>query len=510
MFPGIRRLVVSTLATTLLFSGALTTFTVERAAAVAVTRFVAPTGSDASNTCAAQGSPCATLGHALTQAVAGDTVQLEPGTYLVSGNPTGTANTVKIAQSGLTIQSDPVGGTAANTIVDGTDVPHGIVVNANGVTIKNITVRNADQQGILVTPPSTAHVPASVSNLTLSGNLVTKNDACMNHPTRPVCPSPDVNDDYGEAIQLLSVVHSTITNNTVTNNVGGILVTDEMGPNHDNTITGNTVSNNKKDCGITLAGHSGNAVAMSGANAGKPQPTLGGIYHNTVTGNTANGNGAAGILIAAGGPGAGAYSNTVTGNTANENGQPGITLHSHTPFQVLNNNVITGNTVVHDALSAGNDAGTAPGDSDAGVTKTTGIIVFTMVVPVNGTVITGNHISNVAFGIWMSAHTPSATVSGNTISVTAGGVPIAIERTSASIVGITRSLSGRGYALTASDGDVLPLGDAGYFGSLGKTPLAMPVVGAATTPSGNGYWLTASDGGVFSFGDAKFFGSTGA
>ena len=152
---------------------------------------------------------------------------------------------------------------------------NGIVVNANNVTIKKITVQERRPPGHLRHSADRRRDarPASV-NLTLTGNVVMNNDACSKHPTSTDCPPPDPNDDYGEAIQLLSVVNSTVTNNTVTNNVGGILMTDEMGPNHDNTISNNTVSDNLKDCGITLASHNPTAVATSGANAGQPQPTL--------------------------------------------------------------------------------------------------------------------------------------------------------------------------------------------------------------------------------------------
>ena len=475
------------------------------ASALANTRFVGPTGSDTANNCTTKVTPCATLGHALAQAAAGDTVQLEPGTYLESHNPTGTSNTVPGDKAGITIQSDPITGTAANTIVDGTGMHNGIVVNANNVTIKKITVQNADLQGIFVMPPTPAASSASVSHLNLTGNVVMNDDACSKHPTSADCPPPDPNDDYGEAIQLLSVVNSTVTNNKVTNNVGGILMTDEMGPNHDNTISNNTVSDNLKDCGITLASHNATAVATSGANAGQPQPTQAGVYHNTITGNTANGNGAAGIIMAGGPPGTAVYGNHVTGNTANDNGLAGISIHSHSPFQDMNDNVITGNSVSHDALSGGVNGG--PGDSDAAVTQTTGFLVLAAVAPVTGTVITGNHISNVTNGVWLSAATPTATVADNTNSGV--GTPIVVQRTSAPTVGIARTASGNGYWTAANDGTLHPFGDAGYFGSMGGIHLNLPVVGIAASPSGKGYWMDASDGGIFAFGDSHFFGSMG-
>jgi len=504
----IRQVIATTAGTSLIILG-LGTVGMQPASAIAPTRSVAPTGSDAANTCLVALSPCLTLGHALSQAAAGDTIQLAPGTYLVSHNPSGTANAVPSALHDLTIESKPSGGTAANTIIDATGEANGLLVNANGATVKNLTIRNADLQGIFVTPPSDATTPASVSNLTLSGDVVTTNDLCSKHPSASDCPPPNPQDDFGEGIQLLSVINSTVTGNTVTGNFGGILVTDEMGPNHGNTISGNTVNNNVVDCGITLASHNPKGVATSGVNVGKPQPTLGGVYGNTISGNIANGNGAAGIIMAGPGPGTAVYGNTVTGDTANDNGLAGISIHSHTPLQDMNGNVITGNHLSNDALHGG--AGGGPGDRDAGVTHTTGILVLSVTSPLTGTIVTGNLITNVFYGIWVSARTPKANVTGNTISFDAGGAAILVARTgTAPIGGVARTPSGLGYWVVDQAGGVFPFGDAGYFGSMGGASLAAPVVGIAPTPTGNGYWLVASDGGIFSFGDAAYFGSTGA
>jgi hypothetical protein len=79
------------------------------------------------------------------------------------------------------------------------------------------------------------------------------------------------------------------------------------------------------------------------------------------------------------------------------------------------------------------------------------------------------------------------------------------------VVGMATSLSGRGYWLVASDGNVLHFGDAPFFGSLSGVDLTRPVVGMAAAPPGSlsGYWLVASDGGVFAFGGAQFYGSLG-
>ena len=64
-----------------------------------------------------------------------------------------------------------------------------------------------------------------------------------------------------------------------------------------------------------------------------------------------------------------------------------------------------------------------------------------------------------------------------------------------------------GYWLAAADGAVLTYGNAGFFGSLGGTPLAAPIEGITVTPSAAGYWLVGRDGAVFPFGDAAALGS---
>ena len=85
-----------------------------------------------------------------------------------------------------------------------------------------------------------------------------------------------------------------------------------------------------------------------------------------------------------------------------------------------------------------------------------------------------------------------------------GGTPL-----NKPVVGIASTPDGQGYWEVAADGGIFAFGDAGYFGSMGGTPLNKPVVGIASTPDGQGYWEVAADGGIFAFGDAGFFGSMG-
>ena len=79
----------------------------------------------------------------------------------------------------------------------------------------------------------------------------------------------------------------------------------------------------------------------------------------------------------------------------------------------------------------------------------------------------------------------------------------------APIVGIAAASDGGGYWLAAADGGVFAYGDAAFHGSMSGRHLNSPIVGISATSDGGGYWLVAADGGVFAFGDAGFHGSMG-
>ena len=53
----------------------------------------------------------------------------------------------------------------------------------------------------------------------------------------------------------MATYHVSVVDNEVAYNSGGILITDETGPNQGNLISGNNVHDNPYDCGITLASH---------------------------------------------------------------------------------------------------------------------------------------------------------------------------------------------------------------------------------------------------------------
>jgi parallel beta-helix repeat protein len=270
-----------------------------------------------------------------------------------------------------------------NATIDATGKTNGVLIGpgGSGTTVDGFTVENSIGEGILAT---------QVRYVTISHNLVTHVDQGATMPsTYPPCaPQGQVPGDCGEGIHLQATSFSQVIGNRVVNNVGGILLTDDIAPSHDNRVAYNVTADNKLDCGITVPGHS---------------PGMG-VYNNIIEWNMSTGNGGAGILFAAAVPGAGSYDNIARHNYVAQNGEGGIAIHSHTPNQDVDNNKITQNIVGTNTLA---------GDPDAGITQTTGIIVFSAVVPVHGTIIRDNVISDNTNGIWLSKNIDNKQIYNN-------------------------------------------------------------------------------------------------
>jgi parallel beta helix pectate lyase-like protein len=311
-------------------------------------------------------------------------------------------------------------GAGKNSIIDATGRSHGIYVDgldARGTVISGFTVENATLEGILI---------QDTRQVLVRGNTVSHND--RGRQPDGTCPGalPFDQDDCGEAVHLLGVAWSTVARNVVGNNVGGILLTDETGPTHDNLITGNVVRDNKLDCGITLPSH------PSGFDPnGNPLPGNG-VYHNTVSYNLSTGNGGAGVGIFTPTPGTKAYDNLVLGNVLTHNGLPGVALHSHAFGQNLNGNKIIGNFV------SGNAA-----DGDAGTSGPTGIIIFSdangNAAPITGMTIRDNTVTDEAIDVWIGTTTMNLALHHNNLL---GNGAIGVQNAGGGVVDATRNYWG--------------------------------------------------------------------
>jgi parallel beta-helix repeat protein len=338
---------------------------------ITISTLALPGSAFAATLCVNQGGTggCfASISAAVAAASAGDTIRVAEGTYYEDVS--------------VTKPLFLVGAGEHNTIIDATGLVNGIAINGTSdVGVTGFTVENAETAGIWVT---------GSSRVTVSGNIIRDNDKGLIPGPPPTCPvlngTPFAQGeafDCGEGVFLSAVDHSILSSNTVTGNAGGILVTDDTGPTHDNLISNNSVvKNTELDCGITLPSHSG-----------------AGVFHNTVSGNNSSYNGGPGVGIFAPGPGSKAYGNVVINNHLRGNGLPGVTMHNHAAPGVNGVPAFLPPVMFDDNLIQGNDISENSQDfEDAATAGPTGINIFS-VAPMKGTIISQNVIHQEALDI---------------------------------------------------------------------------------------------------------------
>jgi len=277
----------------------------------------------------------------------------------------------------------------------------GVVIVSSRVNFTGFTVTNAQGEGILA-----AGLFGPVKSVNIWGNAVVHNDLGGGVPPKSPyfqCAAEGAAPgDCGEGVHFAGgVAYSTIHSNYIANNSGGVLLSDDVGPTHNNVVSDNTVTGNTTDCGITVPGHNPNALN----NKGVPQPAVAGVYKNVIKNNVVTNNGVkgdgAGVLFANATAGTASYDNLVQGNYIAGNGLAGVTMHAHTigkgQFEDLNGNVIVANAIGKNNVD-GDTLDGPPGPSDL---LTTGVLVFSGGTPVHVT-IAFNHISNNFYGIWLS------------------------------------------------------------------------------------------------------------
>ncbi len=327
-----------------------------------------------------------------------DTVFVFKGTYTEMV-------TVGSALGGLSL----VGQDSSKTIIDAAGLANGILDQASFVTISGFTIRNALHEGILVQGAAAACGDGScapsgpqITNVTISGNLIHDNDKALDVSTLtcpavgPVPPPPAFEAfDCGEGVHLDGVAHSTVNDNVIVHNSGGVLLTDETNSNHDNIVSSNDVEDNAFDCGITLPSH---PVNGNPANIGI---AAFGVFNDTVAGNLSRHNGAAGTGVFAPTPGTASYQHLIIDNRLIDNVNPGVIFHEHAPGQNLSGTSVIGNFI------AGNGAEPDPGEPPEtdGPVDPTGIEIYADLhaAPIAGLKLVGNTIRHETNDIWIGA-----------------------------------------------------------------------------------------------------------
>jgi copper-binding protein NosD len=377
------------------------------------TLFVSPNASPSAAGQSCASAAYATIGAAVSAAPAGGTVVVCQGTYheqVVVSKP------LSLLGQGATINETGVTpGLQLDIANEGSGTIYaGVAILSSDVTFSGFTVTEAIGQGI-VAVGGLGH--GELSHITISHSAVVHNDQGFGVANTPYfwCQPPGQN-DCGEGIFFSAVDDSTISDSDISDNSGGVLLTDDTGPTHNNLVTGNLVNGNSTDCGITVPGHNSDALSA----AGRPQPNVAGVYanvisHNVVTDNGVAGEGA-GVLFANATNGTASYDNLVIDNVLEGNGLSGVTFHAHViasgQFEDLSGNELIGNTIGKNNVDGDTlDFPAFPAEDLA----TTGILVYTAGTPVT-VMIAGNHVSDDSIGIWLSKAVTASGLPTNTFS----------------------------------------------------------------------------------------------
>jgi hypothetical protein len=356
----------------------------------------------------------ATIASAVAAAPAGATVIVCAGTYheqVVAAKPLSlVGQQAAIDETGVTPKFQvTLPGLGTQTIYAG------VVIISSHVTLTGFTVRNAQGEGVL-----SAGLGHTITGVVISNDAVVSNDLGSAVPPKSkyfeCAAEGTVPGDCGEGVHFAgNIADSTIRDNLVADNSGGVLMSDDVGPNHNNVVENNVVTDNRSDCGITVPGHNPDALNA----AGKPQPKVAGVYDNIIRDNVVTANGTtgdgAGVLFGNASAGTASYNNLVEDNYIAGNGLSGVTMHAHIvgkgQFEDLSGNVIVDNVFGQNNL-LGDPLDGPPGPSD---TQTTAVLVYS-----GGTKVTvkiaDNYIFNNSIGIWLSSPVKASGLTTNTFS----------------------------------------------------------------------------------------------
>jgi parallel beta-helix repeat protein len=258
--------------------------------------------------------------------------------------------------------------------IDATGQSYGIGIGADNVTVTGMTVHNAGNG--LVTPETAQAICGSPPNNGVPQPL------CAGIVTFVVGQQGPVPGNYltitenrltgnaGFGIDVVSTKRSLIEDNEADRNgVVGINVVDDLNvPVRDNRIVGNDASDNRSGCGIALASHSGAGV-------------IGNLVKDNEADRNGLANGGAGVLLATPTPGAVVKDNTLTENSASGNGHAGVEVHIHVGQNATDQNGnpaptpnadVSGNRIIGNDLGRNNRLGDFGTDSPI---KTVGVYI---------------------------------------------------------------------------------------------------------------------------------------
>jgi len=205
------------------------------------------------------------------------------------------------------------------------------------VTVEGFTVKGAEGEGILAINPHPRSVkiegmplftgkPLTTSPSRTTSSRTTTSDSTTVVALRLLYAQRRVR--LWEGIHLLSVARSSVVDNQSVGNSGGILLTDEFGPNHDNLVEGKLRRGQHQ--GLR---HSPCRATISGSTQDdQPDPSFGRRLRqpdHRQSGDSHVWRVWSRIGVFAPGSFTASYNNVVSGNLIEGNGLAGISVHSH-------------------------------------------------------------------------------------------------------------------------------------------------------------------------------------
>lgn len=292
----------------------------------ATTRYVAPTGSDPSNTCANSSTPCKTVQHAVDEAQPGDEVRVATGVYTGVQARAGITQVVYISKT-VTVR----GGYASTNWATSYPITQPTTLDARGLgrvlvitgaitpTVEGLRITGGDAAGL-----GGGHFEerdAGGGIYVVNGKPAFKNNWVFSNTT----------EWYGGGIFLFNSA-AELRGNTITTNTadwgGGLHLAADSGA----MLSDNAISANTATAGGGLAIDSSAAV----------------LGNNVIKANTADWGG--GLMISGPSRIATVDGNTIISNTA-KHGGGGLYVNSSSP--VLRRNTILSNTASHPNSTGG-------------------------------------------------------------------------------------------------------------------------------------------------------------
>ena len=220
---------------------------------------------------------------------------------VLTGNISNSGDCILIEHSNVTLDCN-------GFMIDGvSDTGIGVKVMADGVTVKNCTIRNFS---------------IGINLVNSDGSTITKNTLILN--------------DLGIDLESSSDDNTITANNLTKNDLDGIIIESS----NFNKIARNTFLENKRD-GIRISNSDNNIIRLniSTDNALNGIRLFDGADSNTIKKNTSNNNGRDGISVCDE-----CNSNILTLNTANSNGRDGFVDTTEPLSNTYKNNMCSQNT----------------------------------------------------------------------------------------------------------------------------------------------------------------------